>query len=931
MVETTPAILALNRGLVSPLGLARVDVKRLAMSAEVQTNIIPRVLGSAMLRPGLADVGATYGNLRARFMPGVFATTDKWLMECTNGAMRFWLPSSDNTPDTVLTRPAVTATIANGTFAGSLSSWTDADESGATSAYVAPYMSLTGTGFNRAIRYQLVTVAEPNVEHALRIQIPVHGSRVILNVGSTVGGSDYASNLTLEEGYHSIAFTPTGNFYVQFSNALTMPSYVASVAIESAGEVVLTTPWAAADLDNLRWDQSGEVVYVACDGIATQKVQRWNKRNQTGYRSFSIVYFAPMDGPFLPINTGPITITPSGTTGAITLTASAPLFQSSHVGGLWRLTSAGQSVTVAAGGTSQFSSYIEVTGLDAGGGRTMQIVVSGTFVGTVVLQRSIGAVGSWQNVSGKSWTAATSELYSDGYDNQVIYYRIGIDGTYTSGTANCQLAIEAGSITGVARVTGYTDNQHVAAVVLQLPDDTGTLHGLGNTTATSDWSEGLWSGVRGYPSGVALGEGRLWLAGGGWNVGSVSDAYESFDDTVTGDSGPIIRSIGSGPVDRINWILALQRIVLGTDGAEKSAVSSTGTAPLTPTDYNLRSAGTQGSAPIPAVAIDMNGVFVQRGGRRVYELAYKPNYFGQDYSETDLTAFIPDLAVAEQGTALTTQGIAWLAVQRQPDTRVHALLNDGTVRVLIYEPNEEERAWVKVEVAATSAGASTVEDVVVLPGEDEDEVFYSVKMTVNGSTVRRLMQWAREDECWGGTVTKLMDAHVTGTNSWPVAQITGLTHLVGETVCIWADGSDQGTGVVDATGKVTTSATVREWCAGLAYEGWFKSTKLAYGAQMGSPLTQKKRIARLGVLLANTHTRGLRYGRELDNDTMRDLPLSYRGKPTTADSILTSRDDDGFTFPGEWSTDARLCLRAASPRPVTILGLVLTMETRERT
>ena len=929
MSTALPAILALNRGLLSPLGQARTDLKRQAMSAEVQTNLMPRVLGSAMLRPGLGHVGATRGNLRAKFLPFVFSTTDVALLEFTVGALRVWLPGTGAAPDTLLTRPAVTAAITNGTFDTDLTGWTDADESGATSAWDAGTMKLSGTGYNSAIRYQTVTCNEPGVEHALRIVVPIAGTVVRLNIGTVAGDGTYAFNLDLEEGTHSIAFTPTGNFVVQFSNAYTMPAYVESVAVEAAGVVELTTPFTEDMLSLLRHDQSASVVYLACDGVQQQKVLRWGRSGEDGERSFSIVYYAPLDGPFGLQNTGPTTIAASATTGAVTLTASRALFRSGHVGGLFRMASNSQNALATVGGLNQYTAPIEVTGLNTNGERTFGIYVTGTFVGTVVLQRSIGAVGAWEDVPGQQWTAPVATTYDDALDNQVIFYRLGFEGAYTSGSADCKLYFAQGAITGIVRITGVSSPTVASAFVIELPGNTGTLRGLGSTDATNSWWEGLWSSAKGFPTSVALAEGRLWWAGRNWVIGSVSDAYESFDDTVEGDSGPIIRTIGSGPVDVINWILPLQRVLLGAQGAEKSIASSTGTGPLTPTDFNMKNADGQGSAAMAAVAVDDNGVFVQRSGRRVYELAYKPNFFGKDYAESDLTNFVPDLAVAEQGEPLDSPGIAMIAVQRQPDTRIHAVLNDGTVRVLIYDPTEEEKAWIKVETDGI------VEDVCVLPGQAgataaEDLVHYVVRRTINGATVRYLERWALEEECWGGDVCKLADSFVTGTNAFAVAEIAGLGHLVGETVVIWGGGADLGTGTVDANGKVTLAAEFQgNWMAGLAYRGRFKSTKLAYAAQLGSPLNQKKRIAALGVMLANAHSQGLRYGRDFDN--LFDLPMTYRGKPSTEDVVRTSYDDGQFGFPGEWSTDARLCLEAAAPRPVTILGVTMLMETRERT
>jgi hypothetical protein len=174
---------ALNRGIVSRLGLARQDVKRLAMAAQTQTNWMPRVLGSMMLRPGLQYLGATYTNSAARYLRFLFATDDTALLELTDSLMRVWID------DALLTRPAVTSAITNGTFTANIVGWTDDDEAGAVSQWaVGGYMQLTGDGSARAIREQQVTVAGGNVgvEHGIRIVI-LRGP-VYVRIGSTSGG-----------------------------------------------------------------------------------------------------------------------------------------------------------------------------------------------------------------------------------------------------------------------------------------------------------------------------------------------------------------------------------------------------------------------------------------------------------------------------------------------------------------------------------------------------------------------------------------------------------------------------------------------------------------------------------------------------------------------------------------------------------------------
>ena len=810
------ALLAFNRGIVSPLALARVDIKRMAWSAETQVNWMPRVLGSMMLRPGLQHIGATRDHAAARHIPFVFATADTALIECTDAALRV------RVGDAVVARVAVATAVTNGGFDSDLTGWTDADEAGATSSWLTGgFLSLVGTRYNAAIRRQQVTVGGSDVgrEHALRLVVA--RGPVTLRVGSTAGGDDYIAETRLGAGTHSLALTPAGDIHVQLSSQTLQAVLVDSVAVEAAGDLVLPTTWSEADLGKLRWDQSGDILYVACDGQQQRKIER------RAQRSWSIVEYAPEDGPFRVQNVGTTTLTPSALGGDITLTASKALFRAGHVGGLFRLTSIGQRVTSDFTGTSaQFTSDIRVTGI--GSARLINIEKAGTWTGTLTLQRSVGEPGSWADVT--TYTTNATTTYNDGLDNQVIFYRIGVKAAALgSGTINAALDYASGGLTGVARIKTVTNGTSATALVLKA---------LGGTGATEDWAEGAWSDYRGWPSSVAFYEGRLWWTGKGNFWGSVSDAYESFDDETEGDSGPISRSIGSGPVDTINWLLPLQRLIAGTGGAEMSARSTSDGEPLTPTNFNLKTASTQGSGAVDAVQLDSAGMFVQRSGLRLFQLAY--SFEVNDYTPTEMTELAPEVCAP---------GIVRLGVQRQPDTRVHCVLADGTVAVLVFNREEEVTCWVKVE----TAGA--VEDVAVLPGDVEDAVYYLVRREVDGNTVRYLERWAREDQCRGGALNRCADSFVIH-DGVPVTAVAGLDHLEGETVVAWGDGVDLGTHTV-AFGGVTLPGPVAQACVGLPYTARYKSAKLPYGAQLGVALAQRKRIAALGLILADTHAQGI--------------------------------------------------------------------------
>ena len=54
------------------------------------------------------------------------------------------------------------------------------------------------------------------------------------------------------------------------------------------------------------------------------------------------------------------------------------------------------------------------------------------------------------------------------------------------------------------------------------------------------------------------------------------------------------------------------------------------------------------------------------------------------------------------------------------------------------------------------------------------------------------------------------------------------------------------------------------------------------------------------------------------------------GAITSDDTVYTNYDEETFTFESEWSTDARVCLQAASPSPCTVLGIVMGVSTSDR-
>ena len=90
--------------------------------------------------------------------------------------------------------------------------------------------------------------------------------------------------------------------------------------------IEITVPYAAEDLDKLYFSQSGDVVYIAHPSYPLRTITRYG---QTDWRTEEV---ALIDGPYLPVHTGNVSLTPSATQGNITITASAAVFSPTDVG-----------------------------------------------------------------------------------------------------------------------------------------------------------------------------------------------------------------------------------------------------------------------------------------------------------------------------------------------------------------------------------------------------------------------------------------------------------------------------------------------------------------------------------------------------------------------------------------------------------------------
>lgn len=1130
MARQNVNLLSFNRGLISPKALARVDLDRTRLSAEVFTNWLPKTQGAMRIRPGTKYLGSTISDTGAEFIEFTASTDDTALIELTHQKMRIWVPSDTGrsngalafeTPvndglDVLLARPPVDTTVtlndtgwSNTSTGGIVSTvstdviptmtsattsgvtvtassnnaidttsrgpefpdedasafsarfragwnaaddiawtswmdtgqeeastlpswlrvdfgagnekaivsysvraghngantnnapttwslersddnntWTAEDTQGSETAWAVSEkrtyrVAAADTGTIEARRYwrlnvsavdgdseliiseiemftgssslqvknnsgivtlnatsigalarreKRVIVSDTGTEHSLAIDVA--RGPVTLRVGSSQRDDDYISETSLGTGYHNLAFTPQGNFWITLQSDANVDRIIRSLEIGDSGTVEVTSFLDAADLPNVRYDQSADVVYVDCDGVHPHKIER----RGTG-RSWSFVKYQPDDGPFLSAASSSAKLHISYQFGNTDLSSETPFFTADHVGALFRLTNNGQTGLWALGAVDAYTDPIRMTGISDTGDtgsptqwseRRLTITVTGTYTGTLYIERSFeGPESGFHPISTSggyvkggataSDTGTFGRVINDPDDNAEVWYRVRMT-AYTSGVAMVQISYPHGITSGICRVTGYNSNTNVDVEVLSRFADTGP---------TDNWQEGAWSAARGYPASVALHEGRLAHAGRGTIYISESDDYEGFNDEAVGDAGPIVRTLGSGPVDSIRYLVSLLRLIIGTSGSELAMRSSSLDEPITPTNSSAKTFSTQGSANLRPLKIDTNAAFVQRSGKRLFMVGPGSQTIG-DYDISELTILVPELL---------EQGVVSIAVQRQPDTRIHCVLGNGKVAILTYEPREEVLCWSMWETDGT------VEKVAVLPGAVEDQVYYHINRTINGVTKRYLERWATEAESEGDTgLSWLADCAKSYTDTGRNAALVDIaTHLMGESLIVWSDdtgtihGVDrsadvsgvQTTYTPDTGGDINLSVPVHHAVAGLPYTADWTSTKLAYAAQAGTALSQMKRTDKLALVLHNTHNNALFFGSDTGN--LDPLPrVTDAGAVVDADKIFSTFDQAAMPFPGLWGADSRIHLRAKAPRPCTVLAVVPTVQTNEK-
>jgi hypothetical protein len=204
---------------------------------------------------------------------------------------------------------------------------------------------------------------------------------------------------------------------------------------------------------------------------------------------------------------------------------------------------------------------------------------------------------------------------------------------------------------------------------------------------------------------------------------------------------------------------------------------------------------------------------------------------------------------------------------------------------------------------------ASFESIAVMPGDDEtDEVWVSVARTINGSTVRTIERFKARNFSTASAAW-FVDC---GANS-----ATSLTHLVGETVNILADGVKQPQQTVTAAGAVddTEFSGATTLAIGLPVEYKLQPMKVNVSSLAFIP------IKNIVALIIDVYQSGDgKFGRDSNNlDKIPYVYSTYDSSPTLKTGVVS------LPFDGKYDDAGDVLIQDDGPLPFTILAMGMKM------
>lgn len=773
--------------------------------------------------------------------------------------------------------------------------------------------------------------------------------------GPTKSNSTKSRLLPFEFNRTQVFALEFGNLYVRF--------WTPDGRIETSPGVAyeVTTPYAEADLKNIRVRQSGDVVYIWCKKTGTPPAGAYQPRTltRTSDTNWTLAAFSTIGGPYLKENTLGTTLTPASY-GSITplmtgLTApSGTVSSSGAFGDAWEAFDhdAGTDASMDPGGVGWLqyrqagaaqviadAYYITATPQDADVNTpsTWQLQGSNNGVTWITLDARRGQTG---------WTNGETRYYEFENSTAYEYYRFNFTAGGGGGGANSAIAelgihrkasdqtpfnLTASSTTGINNGTGFQTSDVGRFIRLMGSDGvwrdaeiaarTSTTvvtirlygHSLPDLSPIARWQMGAFSEVSGWPTMGTfyedrLGQGRtdadplgMWF--------SVSADYDDYSQSspLVDDDAISLRLTG-GKLNELSWMVDLDDVVAGTAGSLRAVGRNNQNAAFGPSNARQKNETVAPSSDIEPVLVEEIILFIDFYESRLYEAAY--TYEVEGYLAREASTLSEHLFNA---------GIAEIVYLSNPHKIVVCRRHDGKLIFFTYDREQ------KVAGATLVDYGGEVESICSLPGESGTDLWMVVKRTINGSTVRyveRMAEFWRSD--LGAQVQPVFGACGGIYDGAADNTISVGTQLANTEVGIWADGNDIGDATVSAGGVLTLPSGIegQEVVWGIRMPFEVQTLRLTnIGNKDGSGLGRKVDIAEAYVDLFETA--GIEVG-SLDVQDLLGHIDEVEEDPDDPKTLLTGMYP--ITVDDSWRNNGVLVITGDSMYPATIRAIQLGID-----
>jgi hypothetical protein len=961
---------------------SRVQFDKYVNAGFTYQNVLPLPQGGYTYRPGFRYIAsAKSASVKPHLIPFVFSTTQSYMLELGEQSMRFFKDQAQ------ISVANTAAAITNGAFPSNISGWTDNSSGSGAIAHDATNddMDLTtaATG-NQGIATQAVTCTA-SIEHVVAFKVVgAPGDHLTVRVGSASGGAseDYFTAAKKRVGWHVIQFTPGATtFHITFDNT-TLNTVVSldDVSVLDDTALEITTPWGESSLPDIAFAQSADVVYFAIGGAT-----RVYRLSRFGHSTWSLEKVLFEDGPFLDQNTGSTTLTLSATSGiGINVTASSILGINDDVG--WRATDAGRLIRWkdAAGNWTwlQIASVTNTTvvvadilGADASATTATTSWRLGQWNDTdgwpsVVgfLQQRLGFAATltqkqqfWLSKSADIENFADSDAAGAVQDDSSISYRfaalqvntirwianrkkpvIGTQGgNWTLRSDNkavltpTDIAADFEVSGGVARIQPIEVRNRLLYVGAQKRKIFEFADILQN------------SGVQGYDAfDLTLLNDRVFKGG----VNQI--AYQQEPDSLIWG----VRGDGQCPTltyqpeqNVIGWA---RQIAGGSFQGGDAVIESVASIPGQNGTGQFKDSSSRFEVWV-AVKREVNGSTV-----RYVECLEKVVNLDEDlqedafYVDSGLTLNNP-ITISGATSAdpivvtVTANGLSNEDLVRIVRVKGMTDLNANVYRVFTQTTNtvelcEQDGVGITAitranpgSVTAPTHGLTTGDEVALFMAAgmtEVDGVGYTVTVVNANTFTIGVNSSSFTAYTVGGSVHPAINSSAFtaysagGEMRLLVSSVSGLTHLEGESVEVFADGAVQ-TAKTVSSGAITLDNAASIVHVGLQYEKRWKSLKLAFDKPEGTSVGEPKNIADVTLILMETAEGSISVATE-DADGENDFTeLDLRqADQVDGDPVPLFTGEVSLGVAAGYDTDLRLILKSTAPAPATVLGLVPELE-----